>query len=415
MIEPDVCILGAGPGGVAAALQLDRLGVDCLLIDKAVFPRDKVCGDAISGKTVWAFNRIDEAIFKEFRGLDEKKINCWGISFIFSNGRDLSVPYKPNLSALDLSVEKPVGYVSKRIAFDNFLVEQVKKSTHIQLLENVNYTDIREEADGIHLSGKDAEDIKAKVVIVANGALSQVARKLGGLQIEKKHHCGAIRAYMKNVKGMNEYNFIELHFLKEFTPGYLWIFPLPNGDANVGAGMRSDLLGKKKVNLKAALDRLIKEHPRFKDRFAEAEYDGPVQGFPLPLGSKKRKISGNRFLLVGDAASLIDPLTGEGIGNAATSGFLAARHVAEALHQNEFSANTFKKYDAEVYKYLWKELQISTQLQRAFLYPWLVTLTSSIALRNQRFTEIITSMFTDVDVRKKLLSPAFYFRLLLNR
>lgn len=415
MIKTDVCILGAGPGGVAAALQLDRLGIDCLLVDKATFPRDKVCGDAISGKTVWAFNRIDEEIFKEFRHRDDRKVNCWGIEFIFSNGRELAVPYKANLDSLDLQAEKPVGYISKRLEFDDFLVEQVRKSKHIKLIEAADYTEVEEQADGVLLTGKGSDPIKAKVIIVANGAQSQVARKLGGLQIEKKHHCGAIRAYMKNVKGLHRHNFIELHFVKEFMPGYLWIFPLPNGDANVGAGMRSDLLGKNKVNLKAELDRILKTHPRFKDRFEDAEYDGPVRGFPLPLGSKKRKISGNRFLLVGDAASLIDPLTGEGIGNAATSGFLAARHVAEALKVNNFSAARFIKYDTEVYKYLWKELQLSTQIQRAFMHPWLVNLTSAIALRNKHFTEMITSMFTDIDVRKKLISPKFYFQLLFNR
>jgi flavin-dependent dehydrogenase len=185
--------------------------------------------------------------------------------------------------------------------------------------------------------------------------------------------------------------------------------------ANVGVGMRSDLISKKKVNLKKRLDEIIKEHPRLKERFSEAKYEGEVKGFPLPLGSKKRVLSGDNFMLVGDAASLIDPLTGEGIGNAATSGFFAARHAIKALKENNFSASQFRAYDDAVYKRLWKELQISHQLQRSFQYSWLINLTSSIALRNKRFTEIITSMFSDVDLRKKLRSPKFYFDLILNR
>jgi flavin-dependent dehydrogenase len=67
MIQTDICVLGAGPGGVAAALKLAKLGIPCTLIDKAIFPRDKICGDAISGKVVYAFNRIDKDIFKNFQ------------------------------------------------------------------------------------------------------------------------------------------------------------------------------------------------------------------------------------------------------------------------------------------------------------------------------------------------------------
>lgn len=415
MIETTICILGAGPGGVAAALQLDRLGIPCILLDKAYFPRDKVCGDALSGKAVWAFNRIDEAIFNDFRFNEEAKIPCWGIHFYFENKRSLSFAFKPKIEQVDLSKEKPLGYVSKRLDFDHFLIKKVKESKHIRLIEGVDYQKVSEEKDGLRISGKNAEDLKAQLLIVANGATSHIARQLGGLQIDKKHYCGAVRAYMKGVKNFNDYNFIEIHFLKDFMPGYLWIFPLANGQANVGVGMRSDHISQKRINLTQSLKKILKTDERFKERFAEATFEGPLKGFPLPLGSKKRTLSGNRFMLVGDAASLIDPLTGEGIGNAATSGFLAARHAKKALEGQNFTAQNFKAYDKEVYQYLWKELRISHQLQKAFNYPVLVQIIAAIAGRNKRFMEMVTSMFTDVDVRKKLLSPKFYFQLLFNR
>ncbi|MEM6698154.1 MAG: NAD(P)/FAD-dependent oxidoreductase, partial [Bacteroidota bacterium] len=209
--------------------------------------------------------------------------------------------------------------------------------------------------------------------------------------------------------------FIELHYVKELYPGYLWIFPLPNNQANVGLGMRKDKLNKYKVNMQKTLVRILKEHPRFKERFGNAELTQKIRGFGLPFGSKKRKISGDHYMLIGDAASLIDPLTGEGIGNAAISGQYAALQAKACLENNDFSAEFLAAYDQKIYKRLWKELKISRNLQTMLDYPWLVQPIVKIVANNKRFTEILSSMFVDIDLRKKLRNPMFYVRLLLNR
>ena len=90
---------------------------------------------------------------------------------------------------------------------------------------------------------------------------------------------------------------------------------MADGTCNVGLGMRSDRVSKGKVNLKKELDRIIQEHPQFKDRFQQAEALEMPKGWGLPMGSKQQTIAGDGFLLLGDAAALIDPFTGEGIGN----------------------------------------------------------------------------------------------------
>jgi flavin-dependent dehydrogenase len=257
--------------------------------------------------------------------------------------------------------------------------------------------------------------VKTDLLLDASGALSRFSKDIAGIQKEDKHFAGGIRAYYKNVKGFTDYNFIEIYFEKELTPGYLWIFPLPNGYANVGLGMRTDHISKGKVNLKKVLEDTLQNNPRFRDRFDEAELDGKIVGFPLPLGSKKRQISGDGYLLIGDAASLIDPLTGEGIGNAIVSGKIAGEIVQEAIQQQAFDAAFLSRYDKAVYKELWRELKISHQLQRMMQYPWIVNILSSIALRSREFTSVMTAMFTDVDLRKKLRDPRFYFRLLFSK
>lgn len=416
MIKTDVCVLGAGPGGVAAALKLTKLDVPCVLVDKAVFPRDKVCGDAISGKVVYAFNRVDKAIFKDFPQQDNIKLDCWAIKFVYPNGTEMEVKYRKDFTAAQIPFHKPEAFISKRVDFDNFLVDYIRKEDGINFKEGVTISDIERVEDGFILKDKQGENtIHAKLVIAADGAQSRFAKKIGNIHKEDKHYAGAVRAYYKNVKGATALNHIELHYVEEFFPGYLWIFPLPNGTANVGAGMRTDKSRKSKINLHKDMVRILKEHPRFKDRFAEAELEGKIRGFGLPLGSKKRKISGDHYMLVGDAASLIDPLTGEGIGNAAISGSYAAIQAKKCLEAQNFSAAFMKQYDKTVYDKLWRELQISTQLQRMFQYPWLVNFLSRLVHRNKEFIEVFTAMFTDVDLRKKLRNPMFYLRLVFNR
>ncbi len=115
----------------------------------------------------------------------------------------------------------------------------------------------------------------------------------------------------------------------------------------------------------------------------------------LPLGSKKRKISGNRFILTGDAASLIDPFTGEGISNAMYCGMIAAEIAKEAVEKNCFDKNFLKQYDEKIYSRLWNELKLSHTLQKLCMYPWLFNFVINKAEKNKTFRETISCMFDD--------------------
>jgi flavin-dependent dehydrogenase len=184
--------------------------------------------------------------------------------------------------------------------------------------------------------------------------------------------------------------------------------------ANVGAGMLSSSVSKKKVNLKQDMLRAIANNPNIKERFANAELQGKIQGWGLPLGSKKRKISGDGFLLVGDAAALIDPFTGEGIGNAMYSGMLAAAHIKNCVEQNKYDDAFNAAYDKAFYDRQWDELKLSHTMQKLCKYPWLFNLVVNKANKNKALRETISCMFEDLDLRAKLRNPLFYFKLLLN-
>lgn len=406
----DVCVIGAGPGGCATSLQLSKLGIDCLLIDKATFPRDKICGDALSGKVVVTLNRIDKNIMREITN-HNSFLPSWGVKFIAPNLKELKIPFKKNYDTKEIAP----GFISKRIDFDNFLFEQTKKKPTVKTLEGIELTQFEKQYDGWILYDKqNSVSIKTKMVVAADGAHSRFAKEIGKINVEHGHYCAGIRAYYKGVKNLDTDGFIELHFLKDFLPGYFWIFPLPNGYANIGVGMRSDFVSRKKINLKTSLLEIIEKYPLLKERFSSAELIADIKGYGLPLGSKKRNISGENFLLVGDAASLIDPFTGEGIGNAMISGVKAAEQVVLCLKENNFSASFMKQYDDAVYKRLWSELSLSKKMQDLVKHPWLFNLVANKAVKSKSLQHIIMSMFEDLDIRKQLKSPKFYFKILFT-
>jgi flavin-dependent dehydrogenase len=225
----------------------------------------------------------------------------------------------------------------------------------------------------------------------------------------------AVRAYYKGVEGLHPQNFIELYFLEDVLPGYFWIFPMADGSVNAGIGIRKDVVLRKKIKLSKVLDEIITTHPLVAPRFRNANQLGKPAAHPLPLGNPRFKISGERYMLAGDAAHLVDPLTGEGVGNALYSGYIAAEQAISCFNERRFDAAFMKAYDKRVKRVLGKEMQISANFQRALNYPRMVKWIARRADGNKHIPGLMSSMFTDLDHRKKLLNPIFVMRVLLNR
>lgn len=408
-----VLIIGAGPGGCTTALQLAKHGVDAVLIDKARFPRDKVCGDALSGKVMRTLERVAPDVASALR-LDARQQPSWGVTFVAPGGRALRVPFTRNISE-----GLAPGSILPRLDFDALLLNAVKRGGRTRVMEGGEAKHFERTADGwrVEVRGTEgsARNIECRLIIDASGANSHFARHVARLPMEPRHHCAGVRAYFSGVSDLDSLGFIELIFLKELLPGYFWIFPLPDGRANVGLGLRSDVVRKRRVDLKAVMKQLINGHPQLKHRFVNARMEGSIQGMGLPLASKRRAISGDGYMLVGDAAHLIDPFTGEGISHAMISGVHAADVAHEMLGQGAVTAGEAKQYDQRVWKRLGKELAISTRLQQLASVPWLFNLVVHKAAKNPALADTISSMFSNLDMRERLKSPRFYFDLLLGR
>lgn len=405
----DVIISGAGPAGVSAALTLGSLGARVAVLEKHTFPRDKVCGDALSGKVMHELGKISPDLSQKLRN-SGTKYAIGGVRFVAPSGQALDIPY-PSYDAENDS--QAPGFIYTRFLFDAFLAECLETYPQVTLKQGQTVQKISSTNAyiSVHTS---AEELQAPLLIGADGAHSMVKSAFNGQRLRKKEMYAGVRTYFEGVEGWEQNRFIELHFLETLLPGYLWIFPGADNRANVGLGVRSDHVGKRKLHLRSLLTELLNQPP-FAHRFKHAKQVGEIKGMGLPLGMRKRPISGERYMLVGDAASLIDPFTGEGIGNAILSGRKAGLHAWDCLEKGDFSPEKLKLYDQDVYRSLGEELRLSTMLHRLVSAPWLFNRVAGIISGNPRLIAAMGSMYEDIAARKQLLSPEFYWKLFFGR
>jgi geranylgeranyl reductase family protein len=330
----DVIICGAGPAGCTAALALGSSGLKVALIDKRKFPSDKVCGDAIPGYVPKVLNTINPAYVRAFEDLPE--VNKVSICRIIAPGNyvvDLNFPEN--------------GFVCKRLIFDSFLFDLVSKLKNITLFQSNPVEDVSVTTNNVVIITNNNIRLKANVIIGCDGANSIIRKKLAHDKADTDYCSVSVRAYFTKIKDTSP-GTLEFHFLRNLLPGYFWIFPLPGNQFNVGLGMTSKMISQKKVDLRKELINIIKTTPEISYRFSEAEMTGEIKGHLLPLCSRKLFFSGNRYMLCGDAASLVNPATGAGIGQAMQSGRYAGWHTLRCFEKNDFSENFMKDYDKTI-------------------------------------------------------------------
>lgn len=401
----DAIVVGGGPAGSSAAAFLCAKGRKVLVLDKEKWPRDKTCGDAISGKSLKILRELGliEQIEKSDHGI------VGGITFSSPAGKVVSIPFSKD----GPGIKK--GYVCRRQVFDHLLWKAAAKSADVcEGMEAVGV--VREEGKicGVKArsSGGEEMEFRGKMVIGADGVSSLVAREARGSEIDPDHTCVAYRAYYSGVVGMN--GTLEIHFVKSIMPGYFWIFPLENGLANVGIGMIMKDVKKDSVNLQKAMLDIIWKNPLFAARFKDAKQVTPIKAWSLPFGSKRRKVHSDNVLLVGDAAGLVDPFSGEGIGNALLSGRLAAQVADEALAAKDTSASFLAKYEELLWNEVGGELDRSYTLQKMGRNEWLLNLVISKAVGSSRVRSEIAGTISDEEAKKGYSSPFFYLKLLLS-
>jgi geranylgeranyl reductase family protein len=362
----DVIILGAGPAGSACALALHNSGLKVAIIDKDSFPREKICGDAIPGKS-----------FKALRTINSK----WAEDLLqFTKAQSIHSGHFYTDHSPPISIQWVLpAYNSKREDFDNFLVKLVQKETATEFHLSNRVQKVERHSDHVNVLLADGHELQATMLIGCDGANSVAKRIVKGYEGKDRSSAVAVRAYYSDVDG-TEMTGNDVFFSKSIYPGYVWIFPMGNNLYNVGCGYVQHPNAPMNQPLRSLMLELIEKHPDIAPKFKNAKQLNEVKGFSLPLGTSKRSISDERILLCDDAASLVDPFMGHGIDKAMWSGVLAAEQIKKCFAENRFDAVFMKSYDQAVYKKLGPELKSSTrQMNTLIRYPWLLNVVSFIS------------------------------------
>jgi len=333
----DVIIVGAGPAGSATAAYLAMAGLDVLLLEKATFPREKVCGDGLTPRAVRELITLGVPTPEEDGWIKNHGLRIVG------GGHRLQLPWP------DLASFPPYGLVRTRLDFDDILAKHAVKHG-ARLLEATNVTGpvldnrtgsiIGVRAKAMDVDGRPTGEeltYTAPLVVAADGNSSRLSMAMNRPRRDDRPLGVAVRTYYTSPRHDDDYleSWLELWSegddgQKKLLPGYGWIFGVGDGTSNVGLGILNTSAAFGKVDYKDILKRWVDTLPP-DWTFNDETMTGPVRGAVLPMGFNRQPHYDKGLLLVGDAGGMVNPFNGEGIAYAMESGRLAAEVIAQAF------------------------------------------------------------------------------------
>jgi len=344
----DVVVVGAGPAGIATAITASAHGLDVVVVDAATFPRDKTCGD---GLTTGALRLLEQLGLpraalgpSSYERVDEAML-------VSPSGRHVSLPMPAG--------GEHAGVIT-RLLLDTALVD-VARARGVDVQEGRAVETLTPVARGVRISTTTGAEYVARYVVAADGHFSSVRRawqRSAGPALGEWH---AARQYFSGVSDRR----LWVAFEQDLLPGYFWVFPLPGDRANVGFGVLRE--HRKGHELKALWADLL-QRPVVRDILGPgAVPEDRVRAWPIPTRYDPASLADGRVLFVGDAAAVVDPMTGEGIAQAIETGMLAAGAIAAAGAADPQSVGD--RYRLAVARSLGTDLRLAAVLQRVLAQP----------------------------------------------
>ncbi|MDI6797121.1 MAG: geranylgeranyl reductase family protein [Desulfatibacillaceae bacterium] len=398
MQKADILIIGAGPAGASAASFAAKAGLSVILADKAVFPRDKICGDGVgvgSQELLWRMGAYYKVMAKK----------PWPIDTMI-----VSAPNNRVMEGRDLPGEsRPIdpGFVIPRKTFDQVLFNHAAGFDSVETVEGFTAQGLVEDrgrVTGVYGRYKGRPlTLSGRVIVGADGAHSKIAKSLGLYNNNPKHRIFALRAYYQNVAHAD--HSIQIHYENSIIPGYGWIFHTGPQTANVGAGVILRYTPARE--LPRIFDAFLKNNPFAIKKLANAKMvKGSFAGWPIPCGSFSSKRSCGSVLLTGDAGSFVDNLTGEGIYYALGTGELAARAAAFVIKRGINPQNAGANYEwLWRRRYLWKDFIPAYILQGLWSKRPVINWVINRAAHNQRLAFTLCSSIAHLKPKARLLFP----------
>src|SRR5215470_2607777 len=345
----DAVVVGGGPAGAAAAARLAARGFTTIMVDRATFPRDKVCGDFVS-----------PAALAELADLGVTGTGAFGATnaisdcALYVDGDPLGLLAIPQVGGLPA-----YGRVIPRRDLDAWILDAARHAG-ATVLDGRKVTAIERAPDAVTVRGHSAAgpwQLRTRLLVGADGSNSIIARALRGTVPPRQDRIVAVRAYFDDVAGPAGQADVCLG--SAAFPGYCWLFPCGGGRANVGVGMVVSTYPRTGRNLRALLLALIDQDALLRHRLRGARLRGKILGCPLTTYNPRLPLAGDRVMLLGDAAGLINPLNGEGIQYALHSARWAAGIAAGGLASGQLDAASLGAYEQRVHHHLRHDMAFS--------------------------------------------------------
>ena len=330
MKEFDVAIVGAGPAGSSTAITLARQGFSVALIDRAIFPRDKLCGDFLNPINWPLLNEL--SVKDEIIACPHEEITRFRLTT--ANGADA-------VSLLPAQDGQSFGVGLKRFYLDQALLERAERLGAL-VQQGVKVTGVEANSHGWRVEFDEdgtRGSARAKLLVAADGRNSFIAQRLRMAPLRRKNAAAVgFQVHLKNVPQLR--NSVEIH---QFAGGYAGLARVDEHTANLCFTISPGLLGRSPSFEK------LRQHWLYGNRYlhgllVDAEPVSALRSV-CPVYFSSRRFGGERFLLVGDAAGVTEPVTGEGIYFALRSGQLAASSLAAALHQGSRNNSLLRQYE----------------------------------------------------------------------
>lgn len=395
----DVIVVGGGPAGSVMAWSLARRGVRVAIVERASFPREKVCGDFVEPGGL----RILEAMQCR-RVLDDSSrlpITCTRVFIRSRVAYRGEIPYYEEKHGLP-----PLGYIVPRHELDTHLLDRARAAS-ATVYEGCAATEIRREEGFVRVgvrSGRRHFTLSSRLVVGADGTESTVARSFGLSRTDRRYIAISQRAYVEGVSV--ERGEATIWFDHDLFPGYGWMFPMSGGRANVGVGILSESCHRYGLSVPKLfggfIEKLRVRHPGC----AQIRVAGkPLGGVVKTYGG----IGRNHFdggVLIGDAGSFVDPMTGEGITPGMESALIASSTLAESLERGRFDAAFLSRFERDFRRYFdpaMRYLDVCAALMRNWHFRefWLRAGTRGFAeaAADPVFARVAGSSFGGLDLR----------------
>lgn len=402
----EVVVVGAGPAGTSTAWHLAQLGVDVLLLDRARFPRDKVCAEYLSPEASRILTAMGAMPAIERAGA----AHLSGMRVRAPNGSALEGRFAAQHGFRGF---RDSGLALRRTVLDAILLERAR-AAGARVIEEARVTDVRRDARGraigvTALDGDGSFEVNARLVIGADGLRSVVGRRLGLTRVARWPRRVALVAHYRNVRDVTDVG--EMHVERD---GYVGIANVGHGVTNVALVVPIAKYREALRDRTALFERWIAARPQLAERFRDAERMDDVRATG-PFASSARPAWAPGAALVGDAADFFDPFTGEGVYSALRGGELLAPFAAESVRATEtrHADTALAAYERARRATFGGKWQVERIIGATVAVPALINHAARALSRRQEMADLLVGVAGDFVPPDQVLRASYVARLLV--